>query len=69
MSHLWGRHIDYPGGVVRIMSHSHAHRIEPIVQHGLSELSQGAPIEHVLWEVAMISAMVGEGLTPREAIA
>jgi hypothetical protein len=69
MSHLWGSRIDYPGGVVRIMSHAHVHRIEPIVRHGLNELSQGAPIEHVLCEVALISAMVGEGLPLREAIA
>jgi hypothetical protein len=41
--------------------------LEPIVRHGVRELNTGAPILHVLRQVALTSALVGAGLPPDQA--
>lgn len=42
--------------------------VDPVVRHGLWELGTGAPISHVLWQVALTSALVGAGMTPDQAL-
>ncbi|HEY8347194.1 MAG TPA: hypothetical protein VIL07_07945 [Symbiobacteriaceae bacterium] len=50
------------------MPHQFRQKVEPIVRHGLRELRAGAPVDHVLREVALMAALVGTGLSASEAI-
>lgn len=43
--------------------------VDPVVQHGMREIQQGASVEHTLRETALIAAMVGAGIDPSRAIA
>jgi hypothetical protein len=49
------------------MPHRYIPMLEPIVRHGMRELNTGAPIPHVLRQVALTSALVGAGLPPARA--
>ncbi len=51
------------------MPHRYIRAVEPVVQHGLREMSlEGASLEHVIREVALMGALVGAGSTATEAI-
>lgn len=42
--------------------------LTPIVQHGTREIRMGAPLEHVLREVALVGALMGTGMTAQQAL-
>lgn len=50
------------------MPHRFVRQIEPLVTHGIRELQEGVPLDHILREVALMGALVGAGLTARGAI-
>lgn len=51
------------------MPHRFLRAVEPVVAHGLREMSvEGANLEHTLLEVALMSALVGSGVAPTQAI-
>lgn len=51
------------------MPHRFMRAVESLVAHGLREMSvEGASLEHVLREVALMGALVGSGVDPTEAI-
>lgn len=50
------------------MPHRLVRQVDPIVRHGLQELQAGATAEHTLREVAIMSALVGAGASPAEAM-
>jgi len=43
-------------------------QIEPLVRHGIAELQSGAPADHTLREIALMSTLVCAGATPSQAI-
>lgn len=51
------------------MPHKLLKMVEPIVRHGMRELAEGVPVEHVLYEVALMAALVGSGVPAAQAIA
>ena len=50
------------------MPHRYVRAIDPIVQHGIRELREGATVGHTLTEVALMGALVGAGATPTQAV-
>lgn len=43
-------------------------QIDPLVQHGLREIQSGAPVDHILREVALMGTLVGSGMNVNQAI-
>lgn len=54
--------------VLQPMSDRMARMVEPAVEHGVKEMSKGAPVEHAMREVALIGLMIGVGYPAHMAV-